>query len=75
MLEGFLKGLKQPEYIHVLINPLPVYGLAMGVIGLIIGLVLRSREARSAASPILILIPSARVGAQRFTMVSGVMTA
>ena len=35
MLEGFLKGLEQPEYIHVLINPLPVYGLAMGLIGLI----------------------------------------
>jgi hypothetical protein len=41
-----LKGLEQPEYIHVLINPLPVYGLAMGLIGLMIGLVLRSREAR-----------------------------
>ena len=38
MLEGFLKGLKQPEYIHVLIKPLPVYDLAMGVIGLILGL-------------------------------------
>ena len=38
MLEGFLKGLKRPEYIHVLINPLPVYGLAMGLIVLIIGL-------------------------------------
>ncbi len=38
MLEGFLKGLKQPEYIHVLINPLPVYDLAMGVMGLILGL-------------------------------------
>ena len=39
MLEGFLKGLEQPEYIHVLINPLPVYGLAIGLIGLVIGLV------------------------------------
>ena len=58
MLEGFLKGLEQPEYIHVLINPLPVYGLAMGVIGLILGLVLRSREARSGAFA-LILIASA----------------
>jgi hypothetical protein len=43
MLEGFLKGLEQPEYIHVLINPLPVYGLAMGLVGLSIGLALRSR--------------------------------
>ena len=58
MLEGFLKGLEQPEYIHVLINPLPVYGLAMGVIGLIIGLVLRSREARTCGFA-LILIASA----------------
>ena len=41
MLEGFLKRLEQPEYIQVLINPLPVYGLAMGLIGLMIGLVLR----------------------------------
>ena len=24
MLEGFFKGLEEPEYIHVLINPLPV---------------------------------------------------
>jgi len=38
MLKGFLKGLEQPEYIHVLINSLPVYGLAMGLIGLMIGL-------------------------------------
>jgi uncharacterized membrane protein len=55
MLEGFLKGLKQPEYIHVLINPLPVYGLAMGVIGLIIGLVLRSREARTGAFALILI--------------------
>ena len=55
MLEGFLKGLEQPEYIHVLINPLPVYGLAMGVIGLIIGLVLRSREARAGAFALILI--------------------
>jgi hypothetical protein len=73
MLEGFLKGLEQPEYIHVLINPLPVYGLAMGLIGLMIGLVLRSREARIGAFA-LILIAAALHG-QRFTTVSRVMTA
>jgi hypothetical protein len=38
MLESVLKGLEQPEYIHVLINPLPVYGLAMGLVALMIGL-------------------------------------
>jgi hypothetical protein len=42
-----------PEYLHVLLNPLPVYGLAMGVIALIIAFVLRSRTARVVA---LILI-------------------
>jgi hypothetical protein len=55
MLEGFLKGLEQPEYIHVLINPLPVYGLAMGLIGLIIGLVMRSREARVGAISLIFI--------------------
>ena len=58
MFEGLLKGLDQPEYIHVIINPLPVYGLAMGLAGLIIGLSLRSREARVGALA-LILIASA----------------
>jgi hypothetical protein len=58
MFEGFLKGLDQPEYIHVLINPLPIYGLAMGLAGLIISLALRSREARVGALA-LILIASA----------------
>ena len=55
MLEGFLKGLSQPEYVHVLLNPLPVYGLALGLVALTIALALRSREARICAF-ILILI-------------------
>jgi len=28
--------LSKPEYVHVLLNPLPVYGLAVGALGLII---------------------------------------
>ena len=55
MLEGFLKGLKRPEYIHVLINPLPVYGLAMGLIVLILGLMLWSREARSCGFALILI--------------------
>jgi hypothetical protein len=73
MLEGFLKGLEQPEYIHVLINPLPVYGLAMGLAGLMIGLALRSREARTAPWPSSSSPP--RPPGQRFTTVSRVMIA
>jgi hypothetical protein len=30
--------LSKPEYVHVLLNPLPVYGLAVGVLGLVIAL-------------------------------------
>ncbi len=44
MIEAILRDLRQPEYIHVLINPLPVYGLAMGLLGLIIALFLKSRR-------------------------------
>ena len=33
MIATLLRDLQQPEYIHVLINPLPVYGLAGGLIG------------------------------------------
>src|SRR5205809_7992635 len=48
-MTAFLHALqRQPEYVHVLINPLPIYGLAMGWIGLIIALFLRSRPAQIA---------------------------
>ncbi len=55
MIDALLRDFRQPEYIHVLLNPLPVYGLAMGVIGLIVALVLRSRPAQI-ATLIIILI-------------------
>ena len=45
MLEKFA----QPEYVHVLLNPLPIYGLAAGVLGLVVALVLRQRAARVTA--------------------------
>ena len=47
--------LRQPEYIHVLINPLPLYGLAVSWIGLIIALVLRSRRAQIAMLAIVLI--------------------
>jgi disulfide bond formation protein DsbB len=55
MLSSFLKELSQPEYVHVLINPLPVYGLAMGILGLIIALIQRSRHAQVAALALILL--------------------
>ncbi|HYS95919.1 MAG TPA: hypothetical protein VEL08_05260 [Chthoniobacterales bacterium] len=46
MIDSILRDLRQPEYIHVLINPLPIYGLAMGLLGLIVAFFLRSRRAQ-----------------------------
>jgi len=45
MMDGFLRGLRQPEYVHVLLNPLPVYGLLVSWIGLIAALISKSRRA------------------------------
>ena len=46
---------RQPEYVHVLLNPLPIYGLAMGWIGLVIGFFLRSRPAKIATLVLILL--------------------
>jgi disulfide bond formation protein DsbB len=41
-----IEHLSKPEYVHVLLNPLPVYGLAVGVLGLLIALFSKARAAR-----------------------------
>ena len=46
MIDAILRAFRQPEYIHVLINPLPIYGLAMGLLGLIVAFFLKSRRAQ-----------------------------
>ncbi len=46
MIDGFLRGLRQPEYVHVLLNPLPVYGLLISWVGLVAALILKSRRAQ-----------------------------
>src|SRR5262252_6123724 len=57
MIATLLRDLCQPEYIHVLLNPLPVYGLLVGWIGLVIALILRSRRAQI-TTLILVLLSS-----------------
>jgi len=47
--------LSKPEYVHVLLNPLPVYGLAVGMLGLVIALLLRNRAARVTAVALVML--------------------
>jgi hypothetical protein len=53
--ETLLRDLRQPEYIHVLLNPLPVYSLLIGLIGLVIGLILKSRRAQIATLTLVLL--------------------
>ena len=55
MIGALVGDLRQPEYIHVLLNPLPVYGLLVGWIGLVIGLALRSRRAQIATLSLVLL--------------------
>jgi hypothetical protein len=57
MIDGFLRGLRQPEYVHVLLNPLPVYGLLISWIALIVALISKSRRAHVVAL-ILVFITS-----------------
>jgi len=49
-----LFGLKA-EYVHVLLNPLPVYGLSMGVLVLAAALVARSKAARNIGLLLIII--------------------
>src|SRR5262249_50172097 len=58
MIDALLRDLRQPEYIHVLINPLPVYGLAMGFLGLVVAFFLKSRAAQIVAL-IVVLVGAA----------------
>jgi hypothetical protein len=57
LIQGILRSLRQPEYVHVLLNPVPVYGLLIAWIGLIIAVVLKSRRAQI-VTLVLVLVSS-----------------
>ena len=57
MIDSILRGLRQPEYVHVFLNPVPVYGLLISWLGLIIAVFLKSRRAQ-VATLVLVLISS-----------------
>ena len=59
-LQQILQHLRQPEYVHVVLNPLPVYLTAAGVLALAMALLLRSRQAQL-VSLIVVLIGCAAV--------------
>src|SRR5436305_14517200 len=58
MIDSILRDCRQPEYLRVLINPLPIYGLAMGLLGLIVAFFLRSRHAQI-VTLIIVLVSAA----------------
>ena len=59
-METILRDLRQPEYLHVLLNPIPVYGLAIALFGLIAATYLRSRGGQLTA---LVLIFACSISA------------
>jgi hypothetical protein len=55
MIELLKEHLKQPEYLHVLLNPLPVYGLALGIVALLIAFALKNRRAHVVALVLVVI--------------------
>jgi uncharacterized membrane protein len=43
MIEALLRDLRQPEYVHTLLNPIPIYGLTLAFVALLFALVFRNR--------------------------------
>ncbi len=54
-MEALLRALQQPEYLHTLLNPVPIYGLALGLFGLLVALFLKSRPAQVATLAIILV--------------------
>ncbi|TFE67382.1 hypothetical protein A7Q09_08360 [Methylacidiphilum sp. Yel] len=53
--KDFLETLKQPEYVHVLLNPIPIYGLGLALLTFIIGSVMKSRGVQAVGLVLIIL--------------------
>src|SRR5436190_18484034 len=73
-MTAFLRGLEQPEYVHTLLNPLPIHGLAVGIVILFAALIARSRPAQVTAILIVLVTaasawPAAYFGDQAYDRV------
>ena len=55
----FVAALRQPEYVHLLLNPLPIYGLAAGFCSLVVALITRSRGGQAIALLLIFLTAAA----------------
>ena len=58
MVDSLFQIARQPEYLHTLLNPVPIYGLGLGLIGLAIAVLLRSRAAQIATLVIVLISAS-----------------
>ena len=72
---GGLFGLP-PEYVHVLINPMPVYGMAMGILALGAALLARNKTAQTIGLSLVIVAatsvwPVAHYGQNAYKQVRG----
>lgn len=65
-----------PEYVHILINPMPVYGMAMGVLALSAALLLKNKTAQTIGIGLVILAaasawPVAHFGQNAYKSIRG----
>lgn len=55
-----------PEYIHVLLNPLPVYGMALGAVALAAALLARNQAAQNIGLAIIIIVSASAWPVQHY---------
>lgn len=54
-LQQMLEALKRPEYVHVLLNPMPIYGMLLAVLALVLGLVAGNKGAQMVALVLMLV--------------------
>ncbi len=59
-------ALQKPEYVHVLLNPLPVYGLAIGILAWFLASLARKRAAQGLALGLIFLAAASAWPTQHF---------
>ena len=52
----WLAHLQQPEYVHVLLNPIPIYGSALAALCLLIAILIRNRGAMGISLMLVIVV-------------------
>ena len=55
MWDMLLEPIRKPEYLHILLNPVPTHGVPLGAAALALALWMRSRQARAIALFVILL--------------------